>query len=249
MKCLYWNIRGITNTSSRLALRRLIIVEKPDLVLVAEPWVCFHSFHDRWLHRLGYKLFALNNRDNLIPNLWCICKVSITPVVLEVDDQFVAFTCTEFDNMFGIAAVYASTCYIKRRQLWNKLSVLGNLHKIAWSFLGDFNVILGHHEYRGSFLPANLPMAEFQDWTSANELLHLPTRGAWFTWSNGRRGRAFTEKRLDRAICNMTWMNSCTMVSCSTLIKNKSDHFPILVNFQFSSTSFASQFKFLKMWS
>ncbi|MCI01683.1 RNA-directed DNA polymerase (Reverse transcriptase), partial [Trifolium medium] len=120
---------------------------------------------------------------------------------------------------------------------------------MSWCFMGDFNVIIGHHEYRGSSVPASLPMSEFQEWTNANDLLHLPTRGAWFTWSNGRRGRAFTEKRLDRSICNQSWLNSCSMVSCSTLIKNKSDHFPILLNFQMNSTNYASQFKFLKMWT
>ncbi|WJX57327.1 hypothetical protein P8452_42899 [Trifolium repens] len=105
-------------------------------------------------------------------------------------------------RIFGIVAVYASTCYVKRRQFWSNLSDLINNHNISWCFMGDFNVILGLHEYKGSSLPANMPMSEFQDWTIANDLLHLPTRGAWFTWSNGRRRRAFSEKRLDRAICN-----------------------------------------------
>jgi hypothetical protein len=41
MKCLFWNIRGIANTSSKLALRRFLNVEKPDFVLLAEPWVFF----------------------------------------------------------------------------------------------------------------------------------------------------------------------------------------------------------------
>jgi hypothetical protein len=38
-------------------------------------------------------------------------------------------------------------------------------------------------------------------------------------------------------------------VSCATLLKNKSDHYPIMLDVQFSNTSFASQFKFMKMWS
>jgi hypothetical protein len=142
-------------------------------------------------------LFSLNVRDDLIPNLWCICKVNLDPVIISQNDQFVAFTCSDLDKVFGIIAVYASTCYLKRRQLWNNLAALNNQHNINWCFMGDFNVILGHHEYRGSSVPASLPMSDFQDWTNSNDLLHLPTRGAWFTWSNGRQGRAFTEKRLD----------------------------------------------------
>jgi exonuclease III len=118
MKCLFWNIRGIANTSSKLALGRFLNVEKPDIVLIAEPWMRFQNFPSRWLHRLGYKLFVLNDRDNLIPNLWCIYKNSLDPSVLTLNDQLVAFTITEQDKVFGIAAIYTSTCYIKRRQLW-----------------------------------------------------------------------------------------------------------------------------------
>jgi hypothetical protein len=91
----------------------------------------------------------------LIPNLWCICKVNLDPVIISQNDQFVAFTCSDLDKVFGIIAVYASTCYLKRRQLWNSLSALNNQHNINWCFMGDFNVILGHHEYRGSSVSAS----------------------------------------------------------------------------------------------
>jgi hypothetical protein len=141
MKCLFCNLRGIANSSSKLALRRFLNTEKPDLVLLAEPWVVFNSLINRWLLRLGYKLFTLNDRDNLTPNLWCICKVNLDPLVISVSDQFVAFTCSDVDKVFGIVAIYASTCYVKRRQLWSDLSDLSNNHIISWCFMGDFNVI------------------------------------------------------------------------------------------------------------
>jgi hypothetical protein len=115
--------------------------------------------------------------------------------------------------------------------------------------MGDFNVVLGMHEYSGTHSPDRLPMVEFQDWTSANDLLHLPTRGAWFTWTNGRKGNAHTEKRLDRVTCNQAWLSFCNHINVSTLIRYESDHYPILLDFNFSNTTFVSQFKFLKMWS
>jgi len=31
-------------------------------------------------------------------------------------------------------------------------------------------------------------MVEFQNWSEAYNLLHLPIRGADFTWANGREG-------------------------------------------------------------
>ncbi|GAU22346.1 hypothetical protein TSUD_106740 [Trifolium subterraneum] len=74
-------------------------------------------------------------------------------------------------------------------------------------WVGDFNVILGAHEHRGRTPPSRLPMEEFQNWTDAFNLIHLPTTGAEFTWNNGRRSLRHTEKRLDRAICNQSWLD------------------------------------------
>jgi exonuclease III len=81
-------------------------------------------------------------------------------------------------------------------------------------------------------------------------LLHLNTRGAEFTWNNGRGGLMHTEKRLDRVVCNQEWLDTCCVSSVSTRVKHQTNHhFPLLIDFQFSSISFASNFKFLRMWS
>jgi hypothetical protein len=49
MKILYWNIRGIANSPSRLVLKRLILANKPDFVFIYEPWMPFHIFPISWL--------------------------------------------------------------------------------------------------------------------------------------------------------------------------------------------------------
>jgi hypothetical protein len=147
MKGLYWNIRGIANKASKLALRRLISTNKPDFIIISEPWMSFGAFPTNWLQRLDLKLFCVNERDNLLPNIWCICKNSIDPDPLYIDDQLVAFKISALDKVFCVAAVYASTCYVKRRLLWAKLSELTSLHVLPWCYMGDFNVVLGMHEY------------------------------------------------------------------------------------------------------
>ncbi|GAU13228.1 hypothetical protein TSUD_245980 [Trifolium subterraneum] len=114
---------------------------------------------------------------------------------------------------------------------------------------GDFNTILGAHEHRGNCIPAPIPIADFQQWTNSLDLLHLPTHGAFFTWANGRRGRHYTQRRLDRVICNQDWINACNSIHVSTLTKSKFDHFPLLLEFKNQETQFTSHFKFLKMWT
>jgi len=129
------------------------------------------------------------------------------------------------------------------------LENLHTQHPIPWCFIGDFNYILGAHEHRGNTTPARPPMNDFVLWTNQNNFTHLPTRGAQFTWSNGRKGRRHTERRLDRAICNNLWLDMCSSINVSTLTKQNSDHFPLLIEFQTSEVHFASQFRFMQMWT
>jgi exonuclease III len=249
MKILYWNVRGLANSPTRLALKNLLIAHKPDIVVISEPWMDFDLFPKRWLAIMNFKLFAVNTRVNKLPNIWCFCKTNLNPSILLSDDQHVSFTILDNDKLLAFAAVYASTNYVTRRKLWDALNTLQSQHNLPWSFLGEFNVILGAHEHRGRFSPARLPMSDFQAWTDNFQLIHLPTKGAEFTWNNGRGGSRHTEKRLDRVVCNQDWLDICQVSSVEALTKHKSDHFPLLFDFQTSIITFASNFKFMRMWS
>jgi hypothetical protein len=108
---------------------------------------------------------------------------------------------------------------------------------------------MGAHEHRGRVTPARLPIEEFNNWTDSFNLVHLPTRGADFTWNNGRGGVRHTEKRLDRVVCNQSWLDLCCISTVTSLTKLRSDHFPLWFEYQTTFVSHASQFKFMKMWS
>jgi hypothetical protein len=232
MKCIYWNARGLANNPSRLALKNIITQYHPDFIFISEPWMDFENFPRRWLSSLNLKLFAVNSRINLSPNLWCICKPHFNPHILAIDNQHITFSLTDNNQSFALSVIYASTNYLVRRQLWNSLNTLQSHLDLPWCFIGDFNSIIGAHEHRGRVNPARLPMEEFRSWSDSHNLLHIPTRGADYTWYNGRDGRNDTERRLDRAICNQAWFDLFTSTSVTTLVKHKSDHSPLLLDFQ-----------------
>jgi hypothetical protein len=239
----------MANSPTRLALKALISHYKPDIVLLSEPWMDFVDLPRRWLVNLNLKLFAMNTRHNSLPNIWCLCRLDLFPTVLATHAQHVTFSVNINDKPVALSAIYASTNYLTRRNLWESLNNLQSQHVMPWCFIGDFNVILGAHEHRGRFSPAKLPMEEFQSWTDSFNLLHLPTRGAVYTWNNGRGGNRHTEKRLDRVVCNQSWLDFCNISSVPTLTKHKSDHYPLLLDFQVTTIPFASNFKFMRMWS
>ncbi|XP_019425135.1 PREDICTED: uncharacterized protein LOC109334017 [Lupinus angustifolius] len=197
---------------------------------------------------LNLKFFAYNERGTLLPNLWGLCNKDLSPQVIATSNQLIAVSVTMEAKLVHLCAVYAHSHYIQRRALWKDIISLMRQHVGAWNCIGDFNVVRGAYECRGSRLPCSNISKEFISFSEEGNLVHLETRGAEFTWSNKRRGSALTEKRLDRSMCNDDWLSTWNSVSCCTLPKISSDHHPLLLTCCLSISKRTSSFRFLKMW-
>jgi hypothetical protein len=121
MKCIYWNIRSLADSPSRLALQNLILQHKPHIIIISAPWLLFEHFPRHWFIRLHFKLFALNHRNHLDSNLWCLCLNHLNPVILSITDQQISFSIQENNLTYCISAIYASNNYIHKRLLWQTL--------------------------------------------------------------------------------------------------------------------------------
>lgn len=67
-------------------------------------------------------------------------------------DQFVAFSFLLDHMPLAIILVYASNNLYKRKDLWKDLNELQINHLLPWTFIGDFNAIMGAHEHYGRTL-------------------------------------------------------------------------------------------------
>lgn len=102
------------------------------------------------------------------------------------------------------------------------------MNVVPWDYMADFNAILGAHEKLGA-CPALLePCQDFSSLFDENELIHLDTQGARYTWCNGRATRDSINIRLGRMICNDIWLSSWKKLSYCTLTRNYLDHHPLL---------------------
>lgn len=101
-----------------------------------------------------------------------------------------------------MSAVYAITSHLLRRQLWNEFNTIQSNYPDVWSLIGDFNSVLVSREVKGSHSPLKVAYDEFKQFSDLGSWTHILTRGSDLTWSNGRKGIALTEKRLDRSMCN-----------------------------------------------
>ncbi|XP_039690616.1 uncharacterized protein [Medicago truncatula] len=199
-------------------------------------------------HSIGVSKYCINNRGPLFPNLWALWGNELIATVIFVSDQCIALEISCYQSSVYIAAIYASTYYVKRRQLWADLTYLQGCFQGPWLYMGDFNAILGAHEKRGRRPPPPLSCEDFLNWTNANILNHLPTLGTFYTWTNGRFGDENVALRLDRAVCNEEWINFWRSSNCADLVRHQSDHHPILLSLIYSTVMHASPFKFFKAW-
>ncbi|XP_058734231.1 uncharacterized protein LOC131605962 [Vicia villosa] len=173
--------------------------------------------------------------------------MDMNPSILKYDDQHISFTIDSNNLVLGFSVIYAVTNYIDRRRLWSCLGPL--INDTPWCFIGDFNAIIEYGEYKCASCPATTHMKEFLSWSDSNHLVHVPTMGNQYTWNNGRKVKKLTEKRLDKAICNFKWIDCYIKTSCHTLTKANSDHYHILLNFNFNDIKYISQIKFKNMWT
>jgi len=72
MKIIFWNIRGIGNNESRIALRDMYHSNTPSLVFIAEPMVMYDSIPNWFWNNIRVTKYCVNTREPLIPNLWAV---------------------------------------------------------------------------------------------------------------------------------------------------------------------------------
>lgn len=130
MICLYWNIRGGPIENLGWLSKIWFLKNSPEFVFIAEPWMAWDSFPQNWFSRFDLKLFAVNNRNNLLPNLWCFCKSLYDPDIILIDDQHISFNLNIQNSVVSFSIIYVSTNYLTRRHLYNTLG------RISLVFLG-----------------------------------------------------------------------------------------------------------------
>lgn len=73
--------------------------------MIVEPWMEFSSFPKKWQKKMYLKMFSMNDRQSLMPSLWCFSKVDLNPTTFIKDDQHIAFTIENINKNFGFSVI------------------------------------------------------------------------------------------------------------------------------------------------
>lgn len=161
--------------------------------------------------------------------------------VLVTHGQFIDYRVKERNSAFSgfISFVYGKNEIKDRKALWAYLKTISVTITEPWCINDDFNAVLssGDRIRDQDISDADTRFSELLD--SCN-LLEMKTCGNFYTWSNGH-----VNSKIDRAICNMEWLNCYHDVYAEFKERNISDHFPCFIEISSYHRVIKRPFQFL----
>jgi hypothetical protein len=132
---------------------------------------------------------------------------------------------------------------------WDSLTAAGEDFDSPWLSIGDFNFVLDQSEKLGGSPVASSSHCPFRNLIDHHGLIDLGFVGNPYTWCNNRKGLAVIKERLDRALASLDWVHIHPEFSLIHLPASHSDHKPIILNTNTSSTFLPRPFKFKEFWT
>jgi hypothetical protein len=162
--------------------------------------------------------------------LWDPCAIDINNMEFNYID--VSVTNLSSNVHWRATGVYGYPKHHEKHITCDLLSNLNNNHNSNnWLIFGDFNIVLTSNEKQGGNpIDSNLSIL-FKDSINSCGLQDLGYKGDIFTWNNRQQDNHFIKARLDRFLATNDWINLFPNFFNTHLLRYKSDHNPILLDF------------------
>lgn len=245
MIVLSWNIRGLNARIKRSYLKKIILLHKPNLILIQESKM--ESINRNFLksvwneHQIELLLSpSMGNSGGLI-TMW-------QPDFFKIDSQHITkhwlAICGTIKgkNFTGcIINVYNSCDIEERATTWEEIKEYSSHTQLPCLLCGDFNEIL-HISERGSNLVSQRGMTDFTTFVNDLQLTEVTASNGWFTWFRGA-----SKSKLDRLLVSPEWLSTFPHLQLSLLKRSLSDHCPLLT-ISSSQNWGLRPFRFQNMW-
>lgn len=247
MNCATWNVRGLNKEAHQNEVIRFISTNKLSLVGLLETkvkkansyyiskkvarswkWLFNYDYHENGRVWVGW--------DN---NVWDLNMVDASEQHISCVALF-----REKQLSFLITFVYAQNRGYERSPLWNYISNV--TATLPWVLMGDFNCVVSLHEINGGREHWNSEMQDFKDCLISANLSQVRTSGSCFTWCNNRTNDA-VHKRLDRVLCNPSWLSCFPLSNVTILNRGIMDHSPLLLYVPMDLEKYSKPFQFFNV--
>ncbi|KAI9085233.1 hypothetical protein K1719_032756 [Acacia pycnantha] len=250
IKLIVWNSRGAAKKGFAAVLKDIKFRYKVDLVVILEPRISGPQA-SKIIKGWGFRNWVRMEANGFSGGLWIMWERDDLKVeVLEANEQFIHCNLWVGVERVLFTAIYASPNDQKRRELWETLQGLAADIVEPWFLTGDFNEIRSPFEQKGGGRVNVSRCDRFNEWIQRCSLIDVESKGPFFTWKGPKwedLDRVY--KKLDRCLCNVSWLEKYENAEARILPRIHSDHHPVLVNLLGETQSAGPRnFRFQIMW-
>ena len=249
-----WNIRGLNQPAKQTEIAKFIYENNIDILGITETKV--RQDNEDLIRRKCFRHwdFVSNSSSVSVGRIWVGWNPdSIHLTVLKITPQLIHVYIEQFDKSLSFEAtfIYGYNTGMARKELWSDLiSISLSSQSSNHLALGDFNVTLSPEEVSDANFGWNTEIMDFNSTVNKCCLVDLRYNGEQFTWTNRRFGKNdFTQRKLDRALVNQTWIDHFSDSFAHFPAPGISDHSPIVVNINNTKVRKGRAFKFYNYWT
>ncbi|XP_031120944.1 uncharacterized protein LOC116024184 [Ipomoea triloba] len=162
--------------------------------------------------------------------IWTFWNVSSQVSVIVTHPQFIILKIrNDQRNPWFYAVVYGSPTHHLRRRLWAELTTVKHSLHGPLLIAGDFNSVITREDTDNYTTFSSQRSSDFAEWIHSEDLVDMGYNGPKFTWVKTFSSGVAKSARLDRAFCNVQWLQLFPEASVSHLPRVASDHAPMLI--------------------
>ena len=250
MKILAWKCRGLARLAVVQTLRRLIRDQSPDILFLSKTKIS-HPQVSATLNSLGFFLVSQVAAIGISGGLVLTWRPGIDLECFVLNKNNISAWCYSDPptSPWILSCVYGPSNRSDRRAFWDSFASIGESFEASWLCIGDFNSILVQSEKQGRRPVAGASHCPFKRFIDHFGMVDLGFARNPFTWSNNMMGLENIKERLDRGQASPSWTHLHPDYSLIHLPAHNSDHNPISLNTNSTSSFLARPFRFEEFWT
>ncbi|KAJ6397264.1 hypothetical protein OIU84_020266 [Salix udensis] len=249
-----WNTWGLNSPNKIWSVQNWIKSHHLDIIGLIETKVSISNLPrvESHLNLIGWDFFSNATLDSPCRILVGWNTQAYTLTNFHSSPQWI--TCDALSLKTQISAkltfIYGHNNPSDRKPLWDYIVRTSPLYSnCPWILMGDFNAVLQPHNRSGGDSRWLGHHNDFHNATHQAQLFTLPFTGMSFTWTNGQRGDANIQKKLDWVMGNSCALETWPSVHSSFLPRSISDHCAAVLHLMPLGRSKPPPFKFLNFWT
>jgi ribonuclease HI/exonuclease III len=252
MQYVSWNCRGLGSKIKEEALRDIVRVERPEVLLIQETKMeevdLLRISPTFWKKGPG-KAVSARGASGGLATFWDSTKLELKEEFGTLHWLFTKLIHKDSGHQVSLFNLYVPALLNEKKDCWDSIHLFLNSHHTENLVMaGDLNVTLSTAEKKGGSIVRDPSREWVEDLIADWELEDIPPTNGKFTWSNKRVGPGHIAARLDRFLLQSSFLTLGLRASSKLLPHYTSDHKPIALSIRPSAALGPIPFKFSPLW-